>query len=51
VEGSDAIVFFGLQYFIKAYLMEQNNLIAPKPPVIMRGQMLLGKNNKGKKKK
>jgi nicotinamide phosphoribosyltransferase len=23
VEGSDAIVFFGLQYFIKAYLMEQ----------------------------
>lgn len=23
VEGNDAIVFFGLQYFIKAYLMEQ----------------------------
>ena len=23
VEGSDAIIFFGLQYFIKAYLMEQ----------------------------
>jgi hypothetical protein len=32
-------------------LNEKNNLVAPKPPVIMKGQMLQGKNNKGKKKK
>jgi Protein of unknown function (DUF2971) len=32
-------------------LNEKNNSVTPKPPVIMKGRMLQGKNNKGKKKK